>query len=518
MRHSLLHIQRSALGVALSFLCSVLLADAARAQEPFPGLDAYIKMALATWKLPGLSVAIVRNDSVLFIKGYGVLTAGTTTPVDEQTLFEIGSTSKAMTATLVAMLVSDGKMRYDDLVTAYLPDFRLYDPIASAELTIRDALSHRSGIGRGELVWLGRGISREEVLHRMRFLKPESPFRSRYSYQNMMFLVAGEAAGKAAGSTWDELVKQRIFTPLGMTSTVTTLRELANKNVATPHGMERDSVYVKPHWNIENMAPAGAINSSARDMAQWLRFQISDGVSNGKRLVGSAALHETHTPQILTGGEGAIGAADSLTFFSAYGLGWWLQDYRHQLLWWHEGGTDGMSTMVGILPEHKFGLVILSNMRSAPLPRELMRYILDRQLNAPHRDWSAEMYARSLAQRRRTDSLQNVQASARPPGAQPRLPLTAYAGTYADSLYGEMTITLEQGRLEMRRGEWHGPLEYWNADNFRWTMLPSTPFPPMFIKFDVTPENKVRGMHFGFPGDSGYLGRKAAGSGARGTR
>ncbi|HTE45049.1 MAG TPA: serine hydrolase domain-containing protein, partial [Gemmatimonadaceae bacterium] len=241
----------------------------AQAREPFPGLDAYITTAVHTWKIPGLSVAIVRNDSVIYAKGFGLLGAKSRTPVDERTLFEIGSSSKAFTATLVAMLVGDGKMRWDDRLIQYLPNFRMYDPVANEGVTLRDALTHRSGIARGELVWLGSGISRDEVLHRVRFLKPESPFRSRYSYQNMMFLAAGQAAGRAAGTTWDDLVRDRIFTPLHMTASVATSHGLTNPNVAAPHGMDRDSAYVKAPFDAENIAPAGAILSNAVDMAQW---------------------------------------------------------------------------------------------------------------------------------------------------------------------------------------------------------------------------------------------------------
>src|SRR3954467_2972197 len=229
---------------------------AAQAKEPYPGFDAYVNKAIQTWKIPGVSIAIVRNDSVVYAKGYGVVAARSTTPVNEKTLFEIGSSSKAFTATLIAMLVSDGKMRWDDRLVQYLPDFRMYDPVANEGVTLRDALSHRSGIARGELAWLGSGISRDEVLHRVRSLKPESPFRSRYSYQNMMFLAAGQAVGKAAGSSWDDLVRQRIFVPLGMTSTVAPSRGLANPNVAAPHGVDHDTVYVKPPFDAENIAPA----------------------------------------------------------------------------------------------------------------------------------------------------------------------------------------------------------------------------------------------------------------------
>jgi CubicO group peptidase (beta-lactamase class C family) len=254
----------------------------AAAQEPFPGLDAYVNQALATWHVPGISIAIVRNDSVLYTKGYGVRAFGNPATVDDHTLFEIGSSSKAFTATIVAMLVGDGKMRWDAHVSDYLPGFRLYDPYASAELTVRDALTHRSGLARGELVWLGADISRDEVLRRMRYLKPSWGFRSRFGYQNMMYLAAGEAAAKAAGTTWDDLVTKRIFEPLGMTSSVTSMPKDNGPNLASPHTASHDSVHTLARSSLEDIAPAGSINSNARDMAQWLRFQLGDGMYNGR--------------------------------------------------------------------------------------------------------------------------------------------------------------------------------------------------------------------------------------------
>jgi CubicO group peptidase (beta-lactamase class C family) len=490
------------------------------AQAPFPGLDAYVTKAMETWKVPGIAIAIVRHDSVLYTKGFGVRTVGATTPVDDQTLFEIGSSSKAFTATAVAMLVSDGKMRYDDHVSDYLPGFKLYDPVANAELTIRDALTHRSGLARGELVWLGSGLSRDDVLHRVRFLKPETPFRSHYSYQNMMFLAAGQAAGRAGGSTWDELVKHRIFEPLGMTSSVTDYHA-ANPNAARPHGMQRDSVFAEPFMNGSNIAPAGSILSNARDMAQWLRFQLADGVINGKRLVSSAALRETHTPQILMVGAPEAGSRNAerdsipVTHFSTYGMGWIIEDYRNHLMWQHGGNTIGMTAAVGMLPEEQFGVVVLSNMGSAQLPAILMRYIFDREIGAPMRDLSADAYTRMLAQRRRADS---THAAAQQAGttrhAEPPVPLSALAGTYADSLYGEATVTIQDGHLELQRGEWRGALEYVNAFNFRWSLTGVAPGGPFPIKFDVAPDNKVSGMYFGLGGDATMLARKSAGRGA----
>jgi len=494
--------------VVAGLMCGALVSGRVAAQEPFPALDAYITKAMADWKVPGLSLAIVRNDSVVYAKGYGLQRLGTSTPVDERTLFEIGSSSKSFTATLVAMLVTDGKMRWDDKVSTYLPSFRLQDPVANAELTLRDALSHRSGLSRGDLSWMAAGISREEVLRRVRFLKPAWPFRSRWGYQNVMFLAAGEAAAKAAGSTWEELISQRIFGPLGMTASIPVLRDPATvANLATPHFSTADTVRTKAHMNIEDMAPAGSIISNARDMAQWLRLQLGDGQYESKRLVGRVPLRDIHTPQMLTGG----GAGnDSLTRFNAYGMGWFIEDYRQALVWQHGGNTDGMTTAMGLLPERKFGVVVLSNMHGSPLPGILMRYLFDRQLGAPMRDLSAEALARSVTQRRRADSTERAQAAQRIVGAKPPAPLSAYTGTYVDSLYGEAVVTLEGEQLTMRRGEWSAPLTYWNGSNFRWGALQSAAVISLFVKFDTTPDGKVGTLMFPVGADTVFMSRKAA--------
>ena len=504
-------------GLAFAMITS---AAGAQTKEPYPGLDAYITKAIQTWNIPAVGVAIVRNDSVIYAKGFGMLGVTNRAPVNERTLFEIGSSSKAFTATLVAMLVSDGKMHWDDRITTYLPDFRLYDPVANEAVTIRDALSHRSGIARGELIFLGAGITRDEVVHRVRFLKPESPFRSRYSYQNIMYVTAGQAAGKAAGSTWDDLIRERILKPLGMTTSATNYRGLENENVAQPHRLDHDSLHLQARLDGENIGPAGSILSSAADMAQWLRFQLNDGVVNGKRLVSSAALRETHIPQMLIAGGGGRGGGgrDSVppvTHFNTYAMGWMVQDFRGQLVWQHGGNTLGMTAAVGMMPEKKFGVVILSNMQSAALPELLRQYIFDRELGAPMRDWSGDAFTQFLAQRRRADSVEKTLATEHPANAVPPLPLTAYAGTYTDSLYGDATVELKNGHLELTRGEWAAPLQYWNATNFRWS-VPGSPAGPLFIKFEVSPDNTVTGMYFGLAGDVSLLGRKNAGRGGRG--
>jgi CubicO group peptidase (beta-lactamase class C family) len=507
--------------IAVSAVVASATTAGAQTKEPYPGLDAYIAKARETWKIPGLAVGIVRNDSLIYAKGFGVLEAGKTTPVNEKTLFEIGSSSKAFTATIAAMLVTDGKMRWDDRLTTYLPDFKMYDAVANEAVTIRDALSHRSGIARGELVWLGSDANRDQVLHRVRFLKPESPFRSKWSYQNMMFLAVGQAEGRLMNTSWDTLVKKRIFEPLGMTSTVPTAKGLNSSNRATAHGIDKDVAFTKPEFNADNIAPAGAIISNVVDMAQWLRFQLNDGVVNGKRLVSSAALRETHTPQMLVGGGlgGGRGGADSVptSYFQTYGFGWIVEDYRHYLVWQHGGNTPGMTTALGMMPEKKFGVVVLSSMASAALPDILRRYIFDREIGAPMRDLSDEAYKQQLNQRKRADSLVVVQAGNQMKSPPP-LALDKYAGAYVDSLYGEFTIAIKNGALEMTRAGLTAPLVFWSTNNFRWMLPPSEITGPMFIKFDVSPENAVTGLFFGLGADNQLVPKKAAPGGGRGGR
>ena len=247
-------------------------------------------------------------------------------------------------------------------------------------------------------------------------------------------------------------------------------------------------------------------------MAQWLRFQLNDGVASGKRLVSSAALRETHTPQMLINAGTAPRApgADTTTIshFNTYGMGWFVEDYHGALSWQHGGNTPGMTAAVGMLPEKKLGVAVMANMSSAALPAILERYIFDRELGLPMKDLSAEAFARTAVQRKRADSVTAAQAAAHIAGAQPPVPLKAFAGTFADSLYGDAVVTLKDGSLEMQHGDWTAVLQYWNANNFRWLLPAGTATGPMFIKFEIAPDNTVSGLYFGLGADATLLARK----------
>jgi CubicO group peptidase (beta-lactamase class C family) len=451
-------------------LALVAAPPAAAQTAPPAGLDAYIEKAMREWNVPGLGVAIVKNDSVVLAKGYGVREAGKPTPADANTIFAIGSNTKAFTGAAIGMLVDEGKMRWDDPVTRYLPTFQLHDPYVTREITIRDVLSHRSGLGRrADLLWYGSPFDRTEVLRRIRHLVPNSSFRSQYGYQNVMYLAAGEASAAAAGSSWDDLIKERILRPLGMNESSTSVAGLpAGGNVATPH-LQLDGRATPTPWrNIDNAAPAGSINSSAAEMTRWVRMQLAGGAFGGKQLLRPRTHAETWTPQTIL-----PSPSDTLfpsTHFTTYGLGWVLQDYLGRKQIWHTGGIDGMLSEVRLVPEEKLGIVVLSNSEGHNMNSAIVYRILDAYLGAPERDWSAVFLARYKASLARQDSVQKARLAARVKGTKPSLPLAGYAGTYTDSLYGETKLALENGRLVLTFGTaFTGELEHWHHDTFRIT-------------------------------------------------
>jgi CubicO group peptidase (beta-lactamase class C family) len=441
----------------------------AQQREPWPGYDAYVTAALATWKVPGVGIAIVRNDSVIYARGYGVRELGKPDPVTERTLFAIGSSSKAFTAASIAMLVDEGKVRWDDPATKYLANLQLYDPYATRELSIRDLLSHRSGLARGDLLWYGSELDRDEILRRVRFLQPSWSFRSQFGYQNLMYLAAGQVIARVGNTTWDDFVTQRIFRPLGMTSSNTTIRALAGRpDVASPHSEIDDTVRVIPWRNIDNIAPAGSINSHVVDMAQWVRLQLGKGKYAGRQLISSAQLEEMHTPHTIIRQDGAFRMLFPGVNFFEYGLGWFLQDYRGKKVVQHGGNIDGMSALVTMIPEDNFGMVILTNMNGSALPSVLMYKTFDLHLKAPPKDWSADRRVAYEGLVRQGREAQKRLEAQRVSGTKPSLPLAQYAGVYVDSMYGEARVREEGSKLVLTRGQsFEGDLEHWHFDTFR---------------------------------------------------
>lgn len=433
-------------------------------------LDAYVDQAMKEWQVPGLAIAVVRNDSVILARGYGVRDVGKPGAVDANTVFAIASTTKAFTAAAIGMLVDAKTLDWDDPVAHWLPYFEVADPLANQEFLVRDLLNHRSGLERGDLLWATGRYDRKEVVSHLRYLRQIHPFRTTYGYSNNMFITAGMVVTEASGMSWDDFIEQRIFQPLGMSRSNTSVRELAGmENVAEPHEMVDGQLRTVPHFNLDNEGPGGSINSSVADMAQWLRLQLAGGSYGGQQLVSREALEVTHTPATII----PIGKRDRAMFpdlhFSAYAMGWQVQNYRGELLLQHGGAIDGMRSRVALVPDAKFGLVILSNRGGGNLLFDAIRNrILDALLGAPPRDWSAEYLAvyRSDSARGARDDREYEET--RIAGTHPSLELESYTGSYTSDAYGEARITMEDGHLVLSIGpRFTGDLTHWHYDTFR---------------------------------------------------
>jgi CubicO group peptidase (beta-lactamase class C family) len=492
---------RSACTIALLAAAAApaaLSAQKAPARPSLAGFDQYIAKTMQDWKVPALAIAVVKDDSIVLMKGYGTRTMGRTEPVDEHTLFAIGSSSKAFTSTLVAMMVDEGKMRWDAPATTYLPGFQLYDPYVTRELTLRDLLTHRSGLARGDLMWYATDYNRDEILRRVRFLKPTWSVRSHFGYQNIMYLAAGQAAAHVAGESWDQLVRERIFQPLGMTETSTSIRDLVGRtNVATPHTDVDDTLRIVPWHNIDNIGPAGSINSSVSDMIKWVRFQLAQGKVNGKSLVSASTLGETHTAQMVIPVDANARTVNPYTHLEAYGMGWFLQDYRGRELDQHGGNIDGMTAMVALIPEEKIGMVILSNANGSPVPTIGMYRVLDALLGEPPRDWNAEFRKQRDKLQAQAKEAEQKRLAQRVAGTKPSLPLDGYAGVYSDSMYGDAKVRLENGTLRLSYGTSFvdGELEHWHFDTFR-AKWPSVALGRQFVTFALGADGKVKSLDF----------------------
>lgn len=430
-------------------------------------IDAAVERIRSEVGVPGVAIAVVRGDSVVHAKGYGVREVGSEEPVDAGTLFAIGSATKAFTATVLGTLIDDGLLGWDDRVVDRLPGFSLRDPWVTAEITIRDLLAHRSGLPPANLAWLTTNPPADTLIRRLRWLEPAAGFRSAFTYQNALYVAAGRIAEEATGRRWDALLAERILAPLGMDRTNTSVDSLAGEaNVATPHAVVDGEVVAVPYRSLRAVAPAGAINSSASDLARWLRFLVAGGEAGGEQLLAAATLAETRTPQIVVPADPVMTAFHPAARVQAYGMGWFVSDFHGRTLVAHGGGIDGMSALVAWIPEEELGVAIMANLQT-PAPvwiYGILYGVLDPALGVEPTDW--ETPAARVAEM--VDSMfVNRPDPERVADAPPSLPLSAYPGTYAGRALGEATVAIDSGRLVFEHGSLRGTLEHWHHDTFR---------------------------------------------------
>ncbi len=456
------------------------------------GLDSYIESAMADWEVPGLAIAVVKDDEVMYARGFGVTEKGGADPVDEHTLFAIASTTKAFTAAALGMLVDEGRIDWDDPVRRHMPDFELADPYVTRTATVRDLLTHRIGVAGQNNLWIASPFDRSEIIRRARHLSQVNGFRSRYAYNNIMYIVAGELVEAVTDTSWDDFLDERIFQPLGMERTTTRSDVVdTRENVTTSHTRVDGEVTPLYRRNYDALGGAGSMFSSAHDMAQWIRLHLARGQIDGKRLIDSSTVEEMHEPQIVSG----IGSSDRRLFpdrsFAAYGLGWRIHDYSGRKVVQHTGTVNYTRTQIGMIPSEGIGVVAISNLTTASLQTALMYRVFDALLQLPETDWSGEYLALSEESAERA----NGSGPVRVEGTEPSLDLERYAGTYTDPLYGDIVVDLEDGALVLRYSEEYvADLEHWHYDTFRATWRP-TGFGTTFTTFSLNHRGEIGAMN-----------------------
>jgi CubicO group peptidase (beta-lactamase class C family) len=465
-----------------ALLVAVTLSAAAAAQPRTaapPDLDQWVARAMSTFNVPGIGVAIVKDDTVVVAKGYGVRRLGEPTPVDARTLFGIASNTKVFTATALGLLVEDGKIEWDAPVVRYLPAFAMWDPFVTRELTVRDLLVHRSGLGLGAgdlLWWPASTYDRKEIARRLRFIPPATSFRAAYAYDNVLYLVAGELIEAIAGQSWESFVSTRILAKVGMSgSNVRHSAAARGGNVATPHAAIDGKVRPIAPFESDNTNPAGGINSSAEDMAKWVRVQLSGGtLADGSRLYTPATARQLAgivTP--IPVGDPPADLAPLKMNFHGYALGLDIRDFRGHKIVMHSGGLPGYLSRVAMIPDANLGVVVLTNQESGEAFDAIAFHVLDHYLGAPGFDW-IDGYAKMKRRNEARDAdTERKAAAARDAASKPSLALAKYAGTYRDSWYGDIVIAEERAKLVMRFGHTPsliGDLEHWQHDTFiaRW--------------------------------------------------
>jgi CubicO group peptidase (beta-lactamase class C family) len=484
-------------GFVIFVLLSAVSLDLFAQSEPIDGLNSYIVKAMKEWDTPGLAIAIVKNDSIIFTKGYGVRKLGEQAPVTPQTVFAIASTTKAMTVACLAMLVDEGKLKWDDPVTKYIPWFQLYDPSTTRELTVRDLLTHRSGLERGDGLWSISQFSREDILRRVRLLKPGWSFRSRYGYNNIMFIAAGELVPAITGKSWDAFIAERLFKPLGMTRTSTSVSTLQGMDdVASPHFRIDDVVQPVDWEKSDNIGGAGAVNSTVTDMAEWIRLNLNNGVYASKRLLSSRVMREIQSSQTVIRIDSVDSALRPSVHFRSYGLGWFLQDYLGRKVVFHTGSLNYMRTRIVLMPEEQFGFVILQNSTSESLHESIGYWILDKVLGGKQRDWSAELLTISREAEARSSAAKKLRMDARVKGTKPSLDLDKYTGTYENELYGGVVVQLQDGKLTMKMSaSYEGAMEHWHYDTFEITWKDRTAGEDTIV-FMIGADGKVESLRW----------------------
>ncbi|MFI5160178.1 MAG: serine hydrolase [Sphingobacteriales bacterium] len=435
----------------------IIFTSAARAQHTdrskfIPdSLDNYINRALTKWRIPGAAVCIVKDGKVVMMKGYGIKELGLNRKVDENTLFMIGSNTKAFTATALAMLQDEKKLSLDDKVNKYLPQWKLNDQYASQEAVIRDLLCHRIGFRtfQGDFTFYNTDLTRDQVMEKMALVKAAYPFRTKWGYANSAFLTAGQIIPVVTGKPWEVFIKENIFAPLGMGNTLALTADMPHSlNRTVPHTLVNGQLTPIPYCNIDGLAPAGAISSSVNDMSKWVMALLNDGKVGQRQVIPVAAIRATREAQDIVGTDTH---PNGETNYELYGLGWFLQDYHNNRIVMHTGGVNGYVSSVTLVPKDHLGIIVLTNTDENVFYEALKWDIMDAYFNLPFSNYSDKylgFFKEQMAAEAKKDKMLRDTIAMNHPLA---LPPSAYTGKYVNELYGSMTVTQGLNNdLEMR--------------------------------------------------------------------
>lgn len=443
--------------------------------SPLNGLDEFISSVMNQWKVPGLAIAVIHNDQVILSKGYGYRDVEKKLPVTPKTLFAIGSITKSFTVCLLSMLADEGKLDWDKPVRSYLPDFQLKDQTATEQMTPRDLVTHRSGLPRHDGLWYGSQLTRRQMYERLRHLEPSKAFRSTYQYNNLMFMTAGILAEQITGTKWETLVQQRLFQPLGMTQSNCSVNDSQKAaDVALPYVRVNDELKQVPFRNIDEVGPAGSINSNVEEMIRYVQLHINKGKHGDKQLVSQVNAEQMQTPQMVIP-PGPV-QYDELGH-AAYGLGFVINTYRGHKYVEHDGGIDGFIARMSFMPRQKIGMVILTNQSgNNPVAGIISRQVYDRLLGLDPVDWTSRIREQQERARKAEEENKQKNRLSRKSGTSPSHSLTDYVGTYEHPGYGTVKVELSGSELKLNYNGLTSRLQHVHYNVFE---VPEDPMNPL---------------------------------------
>lgn len=434
-------------------------------QKLAAALAEWLPDKMADWKVPGMGIAVVKDGEVLLAEGYGQKDGENGLPVTADTVFAIGSSSKAFTAASVAIMVDEGKLEWDKPVRDYLPNFKLKDNFASERMSPRDLLCHRSGLPRHDLMWYNATASREQMIERLPHLEPSRDFRTHWQYQNLMYMTAGYLAGKVAGTSWEEVVRTRIFAPLGMNTASFSVDDMQQAaDFALPYKEKDDQVVRIDFRNITEVGPAGSINASVNEMAQWVRLQLGKGKLGDQTVISEASVAALHKPQMVI--DDPLWTELFHSDWVSYGLGWFIHPFHGETMIQHGGNIDGFSALVSFMPKQNLGVVTLTNLNSNFLTEVVSFYIYELLLGLEPQDWHTHMKGFVDKVKAQLKQSREQSASDRKPDTQSSHPLADYAGEFENPGYGVLTIKEASGKLTATFNRLDMAVEHYHYDIF----------------------------------------------------